>query len=233
MIRVYVADGDPVVRRGIGEQVSAEPDMELAGAGDTRGLVPGAVAGVDVLVADVRLPDAAAVLACRRVRATHPRMRILLCTGYEDDEAVLTALVTGATGCVLKQIRGDGLMRAVREVALGATLLDPRITAHVLQRLRRYPHAPVLTDAEYALLEAAALGLSDAQIARTLDRDIVGVAKRFAGVATRIVALRADAVGFPSADGRWTERVRQPGAAPPARPAATLPTGSGGQGRPN
>ncbi len=226
MIRVYVAEGDPVIRRGIGEQLAAEPDLEFVGAGDPRDLLPAVLAGVDVLVADVRLPDAAGVLACRRVRAAHPGIRILLCTGYEDDEALLSALVTGACGYVLKQIRGDTLVRAIREVAAGTTVLDPRITAHVLQRLRRFPRGPVLTDAEYALLESAALGLADAQIAHAHGTEVAGVAQWFATVATRIVAHRGDG---PSADSLQIARPRQPGASPPAWPAETSPTSPGGR----
>lgn len=194
MIRVYLAEGDPEIRRGAGERIGAAPDLRLVGAGGVHDLVPGAVPRVDVLVADVRLHDAAAVLAIRRVRAAHPRTRTLLWTCYEDDEAVLAALVTGARGYALKQLRGDGLVRAVRDVAAGAVLLDPRITAHVLQRLRRHPRGPALTDAEYALLERAAAGATDRQIARAIGAGAVDVARQFAAIATRVVAYGGDRV---------------------------------------
>ena len=195
MIRVYVAESHPVIRRSIAERIAVEPDIVLVGAGDLADRPLAAAGSVDLLVADVRLPDSDAVLLCRRVRAADPALRILVSTAYEDDEAVLAAVVAGACGYVLKQIRGDALVGALRDAAAGRVLLDSRITAHVLDRLRRYPHPPVLTDTEYMLLELAGRGLTDPQIAEVVHADISTVAQWFPTVATRIVAQRGGIPG--------------------------------------
>src|SRR3954447_12399359 len=91
----------------------------------------------DVAVLDVRLPDGNGVEVCRDIRSSHPEIRCLMLPSYADDEAILDAVVAGADGYVLKQVRGDELLDAIRRVAAGQSLLDPAITRRVLERLRR------------------------------------------------------------------------------------------------
>ena len=118
---------------------------------------------------DVRLPDGSGIEACREIRAELPDTRVVMLTSYPDEEAVLSAIVAGASGYLLKQVRGTDLVTAIRNVAAGQSLLDPAITAQVLERLRkgneedeRLAH---LTPQERNILELIAEGLTNRQIA--------------------------------------------------------------------
>ena len=123
----------------------------------------------DVAVLDVRLPDGNGVEVCREVRSRHPEIRCLMLTSFSDDEALFQAIMAGAAGYLLKQVRGTDLVAAIRNVAAGQSLLDPAITAQVLERLRkgneedeRLAH---LTPQERNILELIAEGLTNRQIA--------------------------------------------------------------------
>ncbi|WP_049575558.1 response regulator [Streptomyces sp. SBT349] len=137
-ITVFLVDDHEVVRRGVHELVVMEPDMEVVGeagtAADAMTRIP--AARPDVAVLDVRLPDGSGVEVCREVRSRDESIRCLMLTSYADDEALFDAIVAGASGYVLKAIRGDELLSAVRDVAAGRSLLDPDATQRVLARLR-------------------------------------------------------------------------------------------------
>jgi two-component system, NarL family, response regulator DevR len=122
----------------------------------------------NVAVLDVRLPDGDGVEVCREIRSAHPEINCLMLTSYADDEALFSAILAGAAGYVLKQVRGTDLIDAIRRVANGQSLLDPGVTARVLERLRT-PQAPddslaSLSDQERRILDLIAEGLTNRQI---------------------------------------------------------------------
>jgi len=120
-------------------------------------------------VLDGRLPDGSGIDVCREVRSVDPSIRALILTSYEDDEALFAAIMAGAAGYVLKQIRGTDLVDGIRRVAAGQSLLDPAVTARVLERIRRGPQQPdelrELTEQERRILVLVAEGLTNREIA--------------------------------------------------------------------
>ena len=141
---VFLVDDHEVVRRGVAELLDAEDDLRVVGdAGSVaEALVRIPLARPHVAVLDVRLPDGNGVELCRDLRAVLPDLACLMLTSFADDQALLDAVLAGAAGYVLKDIRGGDLVGAVRTVAAGGSLLDPHATSLVLQRLR----APALPD---------------------------------------------------------------------------------------
>ncbi|MFD4985706.1 response regulator [Streptomyces sp. NPDC058374] len=137
-ITVFLLDDHEMVRRGVHEMLSAEDDIEVVGEAGTaaEALVRIPATRPDVAVLDVRLPDGSGVEVCREVRSQDESVHCLMLTSYADDEALLDAIMAGASGYVLKAIRGGDLLAAVRDVAAGKSLLDPAATARVLRRLR-------------------------------------------------------------------------------------------------
>jgi two-component system, NarL family, response regulator DevR len=169
-IRVFLLDDHEVVRRGVRELLE-EAGLDVVGEASTaeeaiRRIPP---TKPDVAVLDVRLPDGSGVEVCREVRDLVPGLACLILTSYSDDEALFEAIMAGASGYVLKQIRGNELVDAIRTVADGQSLLDPAATARVLARLRA-PRAEddkiaPLTDQERKLLDLLAEGLTNREIA--------------------------------------------------------------------
>ncbi|WP_308314972.1 response regulator transcription factor [Streptomyces sp. C10-9-1] len=137
-ITVFLLDDHEVVRRGVRELLSMEPDIEVVGEAGTaaEALVRVAATTPDVAVLDIRLPDGSGVEVCREIRSQNENIACLMLTSFSDDEALFDAIMAGASGYVLKAIRGDELLGAVRDVAAGRSLLDPVATARVLERLR-------------------------------------------------------------------------------------------------
>ncbi|MFJ6727690.1 MULTISPECIES: response regulator [unclassified Streptomyces] len=174
-IRVFLLDDHEVVRRGVHELLSLEDDIEVVGEAGTaaEALARLPAAHPDVAVLDVRLPDGSGVEVCREVRALDERVRCLMLTSYADDEALFDAIVAGASGYVLKAIRGDALLTAVRDVAAGRSLLDPVATARVLERLRGGGPRPDerlarLSEQERRILDLIGEGLTNRQIGAEL-----------------------------------------------------------------
>jgi DNA-binding NarL/FixJ family response regulator len=171
VIRVYLLDDHEVVRRGLRDLLEREGDIEVVGesgsAEEAARRIPALRPHVAVL--DARLPDGSGIDVCRDVRSVDPSIRALILTSYEDDEALFAAIMAGASGYVLKQVRGNDLVEAVRTVAAGQSLLDPAITQRVLDRIRRGPDQPAelaaLTEQERRILELIAEGLTNRQIA--------------------------------------------------------------------
>jgi DNA-binding NarL/FixJ family response regulator len=137
-IRVFLLDDHEVVRRGIRDVLEAEPDIVVVGEAGTAAEALARVPAVkpDVAILDVRLPDDDGVSVCRELRSRLPELACLMLTSFGDDEALLSAIMAGAAGYLLKQVRGSDIVGAVRTVAAGGSMLDPRMTATVLQRLR-------------------------------------------------------------------------------------------------
>jgi two-component system, NarL family, response regulator DevR len=173
-IRVFLLDDHEVVRRGLKDLLEADGDIVIVGE---SGLAQEAARRIpalrpDVAILDGRLPDGSGIDVCREVRSAHPEIAALILTSYDDDEALFSAIMAGAAGYVLKQIRGNDLVDAVRRVAAGQSLLDPAVTARVLDRLRAGPEedkalAP-LTDQERRILELIGEGLTNRQIAERM-----------------------------------------------------------------
>ena len=175
-IGVFVLEDQEIVRRGIRVLLEAEPDIEVIGEASTASSalaqIPALRPGVAVL--DVRLPDGDGVSVCREVRSRAPEVACLMLTAFSDEEALLASIMAGAAGYVLKQIRGSDLVGAVRMVASGRSLLDPRAASKAMARLRdeadrRDPLALAgLTARERKILELIGDGLTNRQIGERL-----------------------------------------------------------------
>jgi len=174
VIRVYLLDDHEVVRHGLRDLLEREGDIEVVGesgsAVDAEHRIP--ALRPDVAVLDARLPDGSGIDVCRGIRSVDPTIQALILTSYEDDEALFSAIMAGAAGYVLKQIRGTDLVDAVRRVAAGQSLLDPSVTARVLDRIRRGPEQPDefkgLTEQERRILALVAEGLTNREIAERM-----------------------------------------------------------------
>ncbi|MCW5249929.1 MULTISPECIES: response regulator [unclassified Streptomyces] len=174
-VRVFLLDDHEVVRRGVRELLSGEADLQVVGeagtAADALARIP--AARPDVAVLDVRLPDGSGVEVCREIRSRDDGVRCLMLTSFADDEALFDAIMAGASGYLLKDVRGEELLAAVRDVAAGRSLLDPVATARALERLRAGgPRADDrlarLTDQERRVLELIGEGLTNRAIGERL-----------------------------------------------------------------
>ncbi|MCU0268826.1 MAG: response regulator transcription factor [Acidimicrobiales bacterium] len=173
-IRVFLLDDHEIVRRGLRDLLEATGEMEVVGEAGTaeEALRRVPATSPDVAVLDVRLPDGDGVSVCRDLRAKNPELRCLMLTSYADDEALFDAIMAGAAGYVLKQIRSTELVDAITKVAAGQSLLDPNVTARVLERLRsggaEDEKLAQLTDQERKLLDLLAEGLTNREIAERM-----------------------------------------------------------------
>lgn len=169
-IRVYLLDDHEIVRQGIRTFLEAAGDIEVVGesgsAVDASNRIPALRPHVAIL--DARLPDGSGIEVCRTVRSVDPTINALILTSYDDDEALFSAIMAGASGYVLKEIKSSDLLSAIRVVAAGQSLIDPSLTARVLERVRnpttKAPELAELTDQEMTLLEFIAEGLTNKQI---------------------------------------------------------------------
>ncbi len=173
-IRVFLLDDHEVVRRGVASMLAIEEGIEVVGEAGTadQALARIPAARPDVAVLDVRLPDGDGVSVCREIRSRMPGVACLMLTSFADEEALFDAVMAGAAGYVLKEIHGSDLVGAIRTVASGQSLLDPRSTAQMLERLRRNvtrkdPLAD-LSEQERKILELIGEGLTNRQIGERL-----------------------------------------------------------------
>ena len=173
-IRVFLMDDHEVVRRGLSDLISSEPGMEVVGDAGTcaEGLQGILVKRPDVAVLDVRLPDGSGIEVCRDLRALAPEINVLMLTSYADDEALLSAVLAGAHGYVLKDIRSGDLIQMIKDVSTGKSLLDQKAVDQVRNRLRKgssvYSMLDDLTDQERRVLEFIGEGMSNRQIAEQM-----------------------------------------------------------------
>jgi two-component system, NarL family, response regulator DevR len=172
-IRVFLLDDHELVRRGVREILEAEDDLVVVGEAGTAeeaiGRIPATTPNVAVL--DVQLPDGDGIEVCREVRSKHPEIACIMLTSFADDEAVYASIMAGASGFVLKQVRGNDLVEGIRRVAQGESLLDPQVTTRVLERLRARgddDELAGLTDQERKILMLIADGLTNRQIGEEL-----------------------------------------------------------------
>src|SRR5690348_13791626 len=173
-ITVYLLDDHEIVRLGLKDLLESDGDIEVIGE---SGSVSHALAQIPALrpqvaVLDGRLPDGSGIDVCREIRSRNPEIAALILTSFDDDEALFSAIMAGASGYVLKQVRGNDLVETVRRVAAGQSTLDPAVTQQVLDRLRRGPEedpalAP-LTAQERRLLELIGEGMTNRQIAEAM-----------------------------------------------------------------
>jgi DNA-binding NarL/FixJ family response regulator len=167
--RVFLLDDHEIVRRGLRELIDAEDDLEVVGeagsADEAHRRIP--VADPDVAVLDVRLPDGNGIEICREIRSRSPQIACVMLTSFADDEAVYAAILAGASGYLLKQIKGSDLIEGIRSVGRGESLLDPAVTTRVLERLRHRgedDELASLTPQERKILDHIAEGLTNRQI---------------------------------------------------------------------
>jgi DNA-binding NarL/FixJ family response regulator len=175
-ITVFLLDDHEIVRRGIAQLLESEDGIQVVGEAGTAAQAVARIPALrpDVAILDVRLPDGEGVSVCREVRAAvEPPPACLMLTSYSDDEALFGAIMAGAAGYLLKQVAGTDLVGAVRTVAAGGSLLDPRATAVVLERLRKGnepedPRYASLSPQERRILSLIADGLTNRQIGAEL-----------------------------------------------------------------
>jgi two-component system, NarL family, response regulator DevR len=173
-IRVFLLDDHEIVRRGIADLLEIETDIEIVGeagtAAEAMRRIP--VTAPNVAVLDARLPDGSGIDVCRDIRSSYPDVRCLILTSYDDNDAIFAAVMAGAAGYLLKEIRGTSLVDAIRQVAAGRSLLDPTVTERLLVRLRegetQDPRLASLTDREREVLGLIADGLTNRQIGERL-----------------------------------------------------------------
>jgi DNA-binding NarL/FixJ family response regulator len=169
-LRVFLLDDHEVVRRGLRDLLEAEDDLEVVGEAGTAEEALRRIPATrpDVAVLDVRLPDGDGVEVCREIRSGHPEVNCLMLTSFADDDALFAAIMAGASGYVLKQVRGTDLVEGVRRVGRGESLLDPAVTGRVLERIRQRAgdddELSALTEQERKLLTLIAEGLTNRQI---------------------------------------------------------------------
>ncbi len=174
MLKVFLLDDHEVVRAGIRGLLEADDNIEVIGEASTAEEAIQRVPALrpDVAVLDVRLPDGDGVEVCRELRSRMPELRCLMLTSYADDDALFAAIMGGASGYVLKQIRGTDLVSAIIRVGQGESLIDPLLTKRVLDRLRSGPEQDErlarLSDQERRILDLLAEGLTNRQIAGRL-----------------------------------------------------------------
>jgi two-component system, NarL family, response regulator DevR len=172
-LRLLVVDDHEVVRQGLVALLDRRAGFEVVAQ---AGTVAEAVAQAsrfepDVVIMDVRLPDGSGIEACRDIRAARPETRVVMLTSYPDEDAVLSAIIAGASGYLLKQVRGRDLVSAIESVGRGGSLLDPAVTERVLQRVRAAATGGVtdelsdLTQQERKILLLVAEGKTNKEIA--------------------------------------------------------------------
>lgn len=176
--QVFLVDDHEVVRRGLRDLINDEPDMNVVGEAATaaQALARGPALRPDVAVLDVRLPDGDGISVCRELRSRMPGVACLMLTSFDDEDALLDAIMAGAAGYVLKQIKGSDLVSAVRTVATGQSMLDPATTARLMRSLRTPEAAKplederltVLSERERSVLDLIGEGLTNRQIAKRL-----------------------------------------------------------------
>ena len=204
-LRVMLVDDHEVVRDGIRAMLASEEDVVVAGeAGGVQDAIDEAArTKPDVVVMDVRLADGSGIEATREIRASHPDTRVLMLTSFADDEALFASIMAGASGYVLKQVRSDDLVRAIRSVGAGESLLDPAVTNSVLDRLRRGKHLMKderlarLSPQEERILTLIADGRTNKEVGEELRLAAKTVKNYVSSILSKLeVARRAEAAAY-------------------------------------
>ncbi len=170
MRRIFLVDDHEIVRRGVADLINAESDLEVVGEAGTvrQAIVRIAATHPDVAVLDVRLPDGSGIDLCRTIRSANPEVQCLMLTAFDDDEASYSAVLAGAAGYVLKDIRGRGLLDGIRRVANGESLVSPGTSRRVVENVAAAQPGTELSLRERQVLDLIATGLTNRQIAERL-----------------------------------------------------------------
>jgi DNA-binding NarL/FixJ family response regulator len=204
-LRVLLVDDHEVVRSGVKALLQATDDIVVtAEAGSVREAVDEADrTRPDVVVMDVRLADGSGIEATREIRAKHPKTAVVMLTSFADDEALFASIMAGASGYVLKQVKGGELVRAIRTVGKGESLLDPAVTSAVLERLRRGKHLlkdeklARLSPQEERILSLVADGKTNKEIGEELNLAEKTVKNYVSSILSKLeVARRAEAAAY-------------------------------------
>ena len=169
-VRVFLLDDHEIVRRGLRDLLEHERDLEVVGEAGTAAEALARIPPTrpDVAVLDVRLPDGNGIEVCREIRSQRPEIACVMLTSYADDEAMFSAIMAGASGYLLKLVRGQELVDDIRRVARGESLLDPVTAARVMERMRTHPDTPdelaALTPRERVLIGHIAKGMTNREI---------------------------------------------------------------------
>ena len=201
-LKILIVDDHDIVRKGLAMLISRQEDLSVvAEAGSVAEAVAKARESVpDVVVMDIRLPDGTGIEACREIRDENPDVKVLMLTSYSDEEAVIGSIMAGASGYLLKEIRSQEIVDAIRLVGSGQSLLDPSVTAAVLERVRRGkeedPMAQ-LTDQEKKILELIAEGQTNRQIAGQINLSDKTVKNYVSNILGKLeVSRRSQAAAF-------------------------------------
>lgn len=204
-LRVMLVDDHEIVRDGIKAMLDPQDDIIVtAQAGTVREAIDEAArTRPDVIVMDVRLADGSGIEATREIRAANPEIRVLMLTSFADDEALFASIMAGASGYVLKQVRSDDLLRAIRSVGAGDSLLDPGVTSAVLDRLRKGKHLlkdeklARLSPQEERILTLIADGLTNREIGDELNLAEKTIKNYVSSILSKLeVARRAEAAAY-------------------------------------
>jgi len=204
-LRLLVVDDHEVVRQGLVSLLDRREGFEVvAQAGSVAESIDAAARfEPDLVIMDVRLPDGSGIEACREIRTARPETRVIMLTSYPDEEAVLSAIIAGASGYLLKQVRGRDLVSALEAVGRGESLLDPAVTEKVLERVRRIATGTVsdeladLTSQERKILLLVAEGMTNKEIASEIFLSDKTVKNYVSSILTKLnLQRRAQAAAF-------------------------------------
>jgi DNA-binding NarL/FixJ family response regulator len=204
-LRVMLVDDHEIVRDGIRAMLGAEDDIIVTSeAGTVQDAIDEAARTTpDVVVMDVRLADGSGIEATREIRAKHPATRVLMLTSFSDDQALFASIMAGASGYVLKQVKSNDLLRAIRAVGAGESLLDPLVTNSVLERLRKGKHLMKderlarLSPQEERILALVADGKTNKEIGDELNLAEKTVKNYVSSILSKLeVARRAEAAAY-------------------------------------
>jgi len=201
-LKILIVDDHDIVRKGLAMLVSRQKDLTVvAEAGTVAEAVEKARETVpDVVVMDIRLPDGTGIEACREIRDENSDVKVLMLTSYSDEEAVMGSIMAGASGYLLKEIRSQEIVDAIRRVGSGQSLLDPSVTASVLERVRRGKEEDVLaqlTDPEKKILELIADGQTNREIAGQINLSDKTVKNYVSNILGKLeVSRRSQAAAF-------------------------------------
>lgn len=202
-LKVLIVDDHDIVRKGLLMLISRHADLEVVGEAGTaaEALEKARDLSPDVVVLDIRLPDASGIEVCRDIRDQHPHTRVLMLTSYSDEEAIVGSIMAGASGYLLKEIRSQEIVSAIRRVGQGQSLLDPAVTASVLERIRKGPDGDdkwsQLTDQERRILDLITQGRTNREIASQVNLSDKTVKNYVSNILGKLeVSRRSQAAAF-------------------------------------
>ena len=201
-LTVLVVDDHDIVRKGLTTLISRQEDLSVAGEAGTaaEAVAKASELAPDVVVLDIRLPDVSGIEACREIRSQNSNIKVLMLTSYSDEEAVMGSIMAGASGYLLKEIRSQEIVEAIRQVGAGRSLLDPAVTAGVLERVRRSKDddkLDQLTIQEKRILELVAQGKTNKEISQEVNLSDKTVKNYVSNILGKLeVARRSQAAAY-------------------------------------